>query len=229
MSNLTCTVTVSNAGPATVTNAVLSVPVPAVCKLVSITTSQGACTQMAGTVTCALGTLAPGDTVQATVVAVVTKAGNFVNTVQALADQADPDNSNNAVLVGGSVVAEANVDLTGQAGKIRQKCRLAGRTPAWCQLRGWFTLRNQGSQRSPATTVRFVLSPNGVPTGSEPVLAEVPVRILKAGAHRRVNLNARVPAVSSLSGQSVIAIIDPAATLAETDKGNNVVVVGVVP
>ena len=87
---LSYTVTVSNAGPATATNAVMTDPLPTGVTFLSATPSQGSCAQAARTVTCQLGTIPSGDTATITITVSPTGKGLLTNTAQATADQPNP-------------------------------------------------------------------------------------------------------------------------------------------
>lgn len=78
-SNFTYTISVSNAGPATVTNAVLADLVPADVVFVLETNSQGSGTLTNGIVRCPLGAMAPGDNVTTTLVLQPGTPGTTVN------------------------------------------------------------------------------------------------------------------------------------------------------
>ena len=67
-SNFTYSITVSNAGPAIATNAILADLLPADATLALAANSQGACSFTNGILRCGLGTLAPGDSITTTVV-----------------------------------------------------------------------------------------------------------------------------------------------------------------
>jgi uncharacterized repeat protein (TIGR01451 family) len=98
-SNLTYTVTVTNAGPSAAENVrvVVSPPAGAV-SFVSATASQGSCTTLTAA-ECALGAMAAGASVTATVVVRASAAGSLVASVSAASLTQDPDTANNAVSV----------------------------------------------------------------------------------------------------------------------------------
>lgn len=66
---LVYTLVVSNAGPNTATEAVVSHALPAAVNFVSAASTQGACGQNAGIVSCAIGTVAPGASATITIIA----------------------------------------------------------------------------------------------------------------------------------------------------------------
>jgi len=77
---VTYTLSVTNKGPDTATNVQLADPAPAGITYLSATASQGSCSVSASVVTCALGTLAPGQTVTVTVTGRATQVGQHTNT-----------------------------------------------------------------------------------------------------------------------------------------------------
>ncbi len=115
--DLTYTVTVENLGPSDAQDVVLDDPLPAGLTFVSATPDNGATCD--ATVSCALGTLAAGDTVTVTIVATVDAgyftAGNVspvVNTATATANTSDPDGGNNTATEETTVDARADLTLT---------------------------------------------------------------------------------------------------------------------
>jgi uncharacterized repeat protein (TIGR01451 family) len=102
-------ITVSNAGPSTALNVVLTMDVPAGTKYEGLSTTQGSCTgpkagSSSGTVTCSLGTIASGATAVSTVTLKITltgRGGSIVNVARAYSAGAgatpDPNLANNVV------------------------------------------------------------------------------------------------------------------------------------
>jgi uncharacterized repeat protein (TIGR01451 family) len=91
--DLTYTIIVTNLGSLDASNVLLTDTLPVSATFVS---ASAGCTQAAGVVTCDLGDLANGES--ATVVIVVTAPGvktTLTNTVEVMADEADPDLDNN--------------------------------------------------------------------------------------------------------------------------------------
>jgi len=111
---LTYTVTVVNNGPNAATGVTVTDTPPATLTLVSAVGSQGTCTITAGTITCAVGTLASG--AQATATIVVTPQAGAVpsvsNTATVTATQTDPTPANNSSTVVVTVNPSANLVIT---------------------------------------------------------------------------------------------------------------------
>ena len=95
---LTYTLGIANAGPNAATHVSVVDPLPADVTFTSATATQGSCTQTAGTVTCALGAMAEGDT--ATVIETTTvhdqTGTSLVNTATVSSDEVDQNASNNS-------------------------------------------------------------------------------------------------------------------------------------
>ena len=92
---LVYTIVVTTNGPSDATNVVVSDPIPTGILIDSATATQGACT-IAGGLSCAIGTMEPGDSVTITVDATATASGTLVNTATVVSDTTDPDASDNS-------------------------------------------------------------------------------------------------------------------------------------
>lgn len=94
--DFTYTINVTNLGPADATGVTLTDMLPASLNVVSAASSQGSCdTNLAGTVTCNLGSLSAGAGASATIVVRPTGAGTVTNTISVLANEADLSPVNN--------------------------------------------------------------------------------------------------------------------------------------
>ncbi len=93
--SLTYTVTVSNLGPVTATNVVLTDTLPGSVAFVSATPTQGSCSESGGVVTCNFGTIPNGNVVAVTITVIPTAPGLITNTATVTGDQSDPNSNNN--------------------------------------------------------------------------------------------------------------------------------------
>ncbi|GAB3935076.1 hypothetical protein GCM10029976_044920 [Kribbella albertanoniae] len=112
---VTYTLTITNNGPSAAQSVTVTDPVPAPLKYTSATTSQGSCEQADGTVTCAIGTVAPGDKVTVKVVANVPSGAppnEFANTAKVASPTPDPVADNNTATYMLLTGAQANITLT---------------------------------------------------------------------------------------------------------------------
>ena len=95
-SQLTYTLTVTNAGPSTGADAVLTDTLPGSVTFVS---ASDGCGEAQGTVTCTLGTIETGDTATVSIVVTPNSTGDLTNTATVTSSVADPDPSNNTATV----------------------------------------------------------------------------------------------------------------------------------
>ncbi|MGH9895663.1 MAG: DUF11 domain-containing protein, partial [bacterium] len=95
---LTYTLTIRNFGPAVAPDVVVSDVLPAQTAVVSAQASQGTCEVVPGgtTLSCRLGSMAPGATASVTIVVIPAQAGTLTNVAGASGGILDPDTSNNS-------------------------------------------------------------------------------------------------------------------------------------
>ena len=112
--NLTYTFTVSNAGPDDANGVNLTDPIPQNASYVSSSTTQGLCSNNAGTFGCALGVIKANASVQVTLVISSSVAGTLSNTASVSATETDPDTANNSASASVTIQAppSANLGLT---------------------------------------------------------------------------------------------------------------------
>src|SRR5262249_9719512 len=108
----TYTFIVSNgANASSASSVIVADTLPSGLGFVSATPSTGTCSNAAGAITCALGTLAPGAVATVTVVASTT-AGVHVNQGTVTANETDPSPGNNSASVSTAVAAPGETDLS---------------------------------------------------------------------------------------------------------------------
>jgi uncharacterized repeat protein (TIGR01451 family) len=93
--NVAYTINVTNNGPATATNVVLTDSLPTGATLVSATTTQGQVLPEGSTLLVPIGILAPGATATITLIVTPTSVGTAVNTATVASDQTDTTPANN--------------------------------------------------------------------------------------------------------------------------------------
>jgi len=93
--NITYTLAVANHGPSTATGVVVADQLHPSVTFVSATSTQGACSQAGGVVTCSVGTMASGATVTITIVVRPTAVGTLGNNATVTSQTADPNAANN--------------------------------------------------------------------------------------------------------------------------------------
>jgi uncharacterized repeat protein (TIGR01451 family) len=119
---LTYTLQVTNNGPAVAQNVNVFDPLPSQVTFVSVSTTQGTCTQSAGTVSCSLGSVSVGALVTITIstTAVTFSSSSLVvNTATVGSSTSDPNSSNNMSSVISTIQAPTAVQLSSFRAQIR--------------------------------------------------------------------------------------------------------------
>ena len=104
------TVTVHNNGPDPAENVVVTDTLPAGVTYESATPDQGDCTESGGVVTCELGSMANGASVDIVIVVRTTTAGTLTNTASVVSDTIDPNGANNSTTEQTTVTPEPIVE-----------------------------------------------------------------------------------------------------------------------
>ena len=108
---LTYSLAVTNNGPATAANVTVTDTLPSTVIYLSATTTQGACSEAGGTVTCLLGTMANAGTATISILTIPTQPGVISNMANITADQTDPNLSNNTSTVSVTVLQPTQIKL----------------------------------------------------------------------------------------------------------------------
>lgn len=218
---VTYTIRASNAGPDAATNVTLSVTLSAGVQ-VSVTAAQGTCSG-AGTLACALGSLAPGGSATVTVVVTPAVVGTASASASATSGQADPNPANNSATASTTVSAPTpRADLMGRWQALSESCRNQK-----CTVTGTFVARNDGLVDAGRFVTRFYLSTDQVFDAGDTLLQERATTSLRAG--REVSLSLSATTGAGATGKFIIAVVDAAQAVAESDESNNRVAQAVSP
>jgi uncharacterized repeat protein (TIGR01451 family) len=109
---ITYTLNVTNRGPNPATNIRLTDQLPDTFNFVSVSTTQGACSNAAGVLTCDLATLASGARAQVTILASSTLLGTVTNRALITSDEVDLQPTNNATQLSTVVNVAADLSLS---------------------------------------------------------------------------------------------------------------------
>jgi uncharacterized repeat protein (TIGR01451 family) len=111
---LVYTLTVENDGPSSAEDVEVTDPIPAGVSVNSISPSTGSCAEAAGTVTCDLGTLAPGETVTITITTTpgVPSGSTLSNTATVTSSTSDPTPGNDEDAEDTDVASPADLAIT---------------------------------------------------------------------------------------------------------------------
>jgi len=192
--NLTYNITVTNAGPATANNVTLTDPLPAGVTFVSVTQSQGTCSQAAGTVTCPLGAIANAGTATVAIVVTPTAAGTLNNTATVTSGTTDPVSTNNSATTSTVVNSPVPPGITLSASPTSMV------VPAGLAARFRLTVGAVGGLSG-----NVALACSGLPPKAECVFTPAPPVTVSEGSPATVDL-----VVNTVVGSNVVASSAPA-------------------
>ncbi len=132
-STLTYTLSISNAGPSTANNVVVTDTLPASVAFGSANASQGSCSQASGVITCTVGALGVSASATITVVVTPTQTGTITNSATVAANETDTNSANNTATqpttvnpLTGQLCVQSFNDLNGNGVKDTGEGLLAG-------------------------------------------------------------------------------------------------------
>ena len=224
--NLATTITITNKGSSPATLVQTNVTLPSTFTLNSVTSSQGGCSGTA-TVTCTLGTVPPSTPITITMASSPTAAGGFSTIVTVSSPEPDVRPENNSATAvttvsEGPSINPTGSDLTGAWQSVTQRCKGSGETKR-CKVRGSFVVENRGQQEASPTLLRFYLSSNATFDSGDTLLKDSQVKTLKVGRTKRRSLKLKLPIGTDVTGQIVIAVLDSANAVVESNETNNAI------
>ncbi|MHC4457696.1 MAG: CFI-box-CTERM domain-containing protein [Planctomycetota bacterium] len=110
--NLTYIINVFNYGPDDATGVIVTDTLSAGVSFVLATSTQGACSDSSGTVTCNLGDISNGATASITIVVTPNTAGVIANNVSVTGNESDPNNTNDSTAATTNVLAPGSLSLS---------------------------------------------------------------------------------------------------------------------
>jgi uncharacterized repeat protein (TIGR01451 family) len=150
---LTYSLAVTNNGPASATNVIVTDPLPSAVTYLSATTTAGTCSEAGGTVTCLLGTMANAATATVTIVTLAGTQGQASNTATVSADQTDPILTNNSSTQTETITAPTSIGLQSFAARMSKdktgasRALLFWKTGGEVHNLGFNVYREQNGQR----------------------------------------------------------------------------------
>jgi uncharacterized repeat protein (TIGR01451 family) len=225
--NLTHTIMITNKGSSPATRVQTSVTLPSAFVLKSATPSRGGCSG-GPTVACDLGTVLPSTTVPIPIISTPTEAGGFSVTASVSSHEPDARPENNSATAVTTVpekppINPSGPDLTGTWQSVRQSCTGSGTTRK-CKVRGTFVVENRGNQQASPVFLHFYLSPDAILDSGDAFLKERRASKLKVGRTKRWKLKVKLPTGINTTGQFVIAVLDHANAISESNTTNNAII-----
>ncbi len=214
---ITYSVTVTNNGPQDASLVTLTDTLPLSVSYVSAVGSQGSCTQSAGVVSCALGSLANGASATVTIIATATASGTVTNTASVVAAESDSNSANNTASATTTINASGTADLVMSALSNPPASAIRG-----TRITVTDTVLNQGGASAGSSTNRYYLSLDTLKSSRDRALSgQRAVPTLAAGASSIGTVSVGVPLSMTTGTYYLIGCADVRLTVIESDDTNN--------
>jgi uncharacterized repeat protein (TIGR01451 family) len=218
-SNLTYTITVTNAGATTATAVSLDDPLPAGVTFVSVDTDAGVCTQISGVVTCDLGDLAGASNVTVTIGVTADAVGVLTNVVTLTSMETNTSATAITTVNNGGGGGGTNVvALTGQWQDVSVKCKTTRSEVTTCNIKGKLAIQTTGETDVGATPIHIFVSDDAVLDGSDVEIKAFNSGKVQAGKLKIKNAGHPCKSCGDVTGKFLIAEFG--------DDTSNVVVFG---
>ena len=171
---VTLTLTVTNHGPAAANNVMLTESLQGGGTVSPATPSQGSCSAPSGgQLTCNLGTLGPSATATVTIPVTFTDAGQWMNSVNASANEPDPDVTNNSASLNINVSLAPDFSVSPASASLTVSRGSSGTDVLTFTSQGGFSsdIAVACSVSGPAPLPSCAVSPATVTPGANPVTA----------------------------------------------------------
>lgn len=212
--------TITNAGPSDATGVVLIDTIPHLVEELKVRVLPSGCDRFEETIKCSLGTIKAGASVTMNVeLEAMVNAGPAIShtvEVSSLAD--DPDLTFNSDTETTTLQAP---DMVGSFTSLSSACDAALKV---CQIKGKYKVTNAGNAKSVQSSLRFVSSANTTLGSGDPQIKKFTINQLKPGESQELKYNLVFPI-----NQYVIAQVDSANQIAETNEANNLSLKGPFP
>ncbi|MBK7971758.1 MAG: DUF11 domain-containing protein [Deltaproteobacteria bacterium] len=212
--------TITNAGPSDATGVVVVDDIPHLVQQLKLRVLPSGCDRFENTIKCALGTIKAGQTVTMNVeLEALPDAGPSISHTVEVSSLADDLNlANNA---DSETTTLQSPDMVGAFTSINTNCDAVQKL---CQSKGKFKVTNAGNAKSVQSALRFVYSANTTLGEGDPQLKKFTVNQLKPGESQEFKFNLVFPI-----DQYVIAQVDSASQVLETNEANNLSLKGPFP
>jgi uncharacterized repeat protein (TIGR01451 family) len=230
---LTYTLTVTNNGPVTATNVVVTDLLPNSVEFISATGGNASLTGgvfEGGVVTANFASIASGANQQVTITVRPFVAGALSNSPTVSGDQFDPNLSNNGATGNTTIAQRSAPDFQAQYIKIPvPKCSVKNGVTK-CSVKGQLAVTNPGLVTTQTIVATVLLSNDGLADGGDLVLKTSLIKTIKAGKTKKLKISVKPPVGTSTSGKFLLVTLDTLDQVTnEIRERNNLIQFGPMP